>query len=233
MSFCANASFLRLAICTGEDCISEIKEAGTLKMFFTNKAPSQWIQKSREKDGILFVFNRNSNPMMEISNEPSVFFNPEIPKPEDLGPVKQTSMKENLPQDLGKPSLTTEQLAASQLKKNQLKWHLTVLLKFCKRDNFRSLFRELNPKASVIHLVDSLKHVTDLDIAAASITCDHGWGRDATLSDGQRTQVIYQLIIAEWRDWAEQAHPSNAVFNRMVGEMALDVERQTKLIIDR
>ena len=66
-----------------------------------------------------------------------------------------------------------------------------MLLKLCKRVDFKQLIREMNPKESVIHLVDALKNITDLDIAETNMSCDHIWGQEARPSDGQRTQVIY------------------------------------------
>ena len=112
--------------------------------------------------------------MSNISNQTSVFFTPDIPKPEDLGPPTN-----NIPKESPSPEQTR--------KKNQLKWHLTVLLKTCNRPDFRSLLRALNPKASVTHVVDALKHITALDVADANMTCDHLWGSEARPSEGQRT----------------------------------------------
>jgi len=94
--------------------------------------------------------------------------------------------------------------------------------------------RAMNPKESVIHIVDALKNIMDLDVAETNMASDHLWGREARPSDGQRTSVIYQLICAEFEDWAEKSkpQPSNTTFNTLVAELALDVERQTQAIID-
>jgi hypothetical protein len=80
---------------------------------------------------------------------------------------------------------------------------MVVLLKLCKKYDFKTSLRRLNPK-DVKELAEAFKIITELETSCANLSSDCLWGTDIRPTDQQRTQIIFQLIYAELIDWAER-----------------------------